>query len=250
MIQALLALEIGPVHAADQVIIQDNFSSYVTSSGYLHIVGEVENQGDTYVEYVRVTAMYYDMNDSIVGTNYTVTKLRVLPPHTKSPFELIVDDADRAARISRYSLLITGYIQESQLLPHILRMISNSSFISAAGYLNIIGEVNNEGASKCSYVTVTVTCYDLSGKVVAVNDAYTTPLHIMPKANGTFNMMIADRDQSSKVSRYTLQVESNEAFQIPEFSGIYIVAATCILVTLIVKSARFSHARPDTPALG
>lgn len=217
----------------------------MTSSGYLHIVGEVENEGDTYVEYVRVTAVYYDVNDNIVGTNYTVAKLRVLPPHTKSPFELIVDDVDRAAKISRYSLLITGYISESTPLPHILRMISNDSYISTAGYLNIVGEVNNEGSTECSYVMVTATCYDSGGKVVAVDYTYTAPLNLMPKANGTFHMMVGDTDQSSKVSRYALQVESNEAYQIPEFSGIYIVAAICIFVTLlIVRSTTFTHARP------
>jgi len=98
---------------------------------------------------------------------------------------------------------------------------------------------------------VTATGYDSGGKVVAVDYTYTTPLNLMPEASGTFGMMIADRDQSSKVSRYVLQVESNEAYQIPEFSGIYIVVAIRILATLlIVKSTTFAHTRFDTPSLG
>jgi hypothetical protein len=65
--------------------------SYV-DVGWFHIVGEVQNNSDTPVEFVKVVATLYDDAGQVVGTDFTYTEIDVIPPGGKSPFETGTDE--------------------------------------------------------------------------------------------------------------------------------------------------------------
>ena len=88
---ALLAA-LKPVQASTSAVIQ-NDSSYIDSIGYYHVVGEVLNTGDAWLQYARVTGVFKDAAGQVVDVDFTYTMLSYLEPKSKSPFDLIETDA-------------------------------------------------------------------------------------------------------------------------------------------------------------
>jgi hypothetical protein len=60
--------------------------------GWFHIVGEVQNNSDTPVAFVKVVATLYDDAGQVVGTDFTYTEIDLIPPGGKSPFETGTDE--------------------------------------------------------------------------------------------------------------------------------------------------------------
>ena len=64
-------------------------SSYIDSSGVLHVVGEVfNNMTSDRAMYVQIIATFYDKTNMVVGTNNTFTNPIAIPPQDKAPFDL------------------------------------------------------------------------------------------------------------------------------------------------------------------
>ena len=70
-----------------------------------HVVGEVENGGNTTAKFVKVTMTFYDANGTVVGTSFTYTDPHDLAPGAKGPFDLILMSASIPInQIKHYSL--------------------------------------------------------------------------------------------------------------------------------------------------
>lgn len=69
-------------------ILSDN--NYVASTGTLHIVGEVINESYEPMRFVKVTATFYDANNSVIGTDFAYTDPSTLQPGQRAPFDMIV----------------------------------------------------------------------------------------------------------------------------------------------------------------
>jgi len=230
-------LATSDVRATGRVAIHDNLSTYYDNSGYLHVVGEVENVGDSDISFVRLTASFYDSNDTIVGTDFTYAMLDILPPKTKSPFEITLSDRKIARKVDH--VRVVGAFQETlQKLSRTLLIPSHSSHTDSLGYLNIVGEIKNNGTQPSTYTKIVVTCYDNSGKVVAVDFSYIDPKNLNHGQRAPFKMTI-DKDRSSQVAKYELLVESNEAILIPEFTSILpLLTLVCLLALTILRKRR------------
>ena len=226
----LLLLSVTPIFGMEQIVLRDNFSDYMDSSGYLHIVGEVENLGSIDTRYVKITATCYDSNDTVVDTDFTYTRLDVVPANRRAPFEITIDPAV-AGKVRTFRLTGTFH-NASQSLPRTLVLLSNSSYMDG-GYLNIVGEVKNNGTQISHYAKVVITCYDNGGKVVAVDYAFTDPHDLVVGARAPFKGIVSAQ-RSPLVTRFELQVESNEAIMVPEFSAIsLVIISTCFLALLL-----------------
>ncbi len=223
-----------PVYAKEEVIILDNHSSYASSGGQLYVVGEVENVGDKDVKFVQITATFYDENNTVVDTETTYSGLTVIPPGFRSPFQLLIIDENQIQKIHNYSLAVSSYSGVTQPLPKTLMILSNSSYISIGGLLNIVGEVKNNGSCECTFTRVMATCYDDNGKVVCIDTGYTTPYDIAPEKTAPFNLIIYDETQSGKVTHYKLQAQSDEAILIPEIQLLSIVLFITLFSTMII----------------
>lgn len=198
------------------------------------MIGEVENVGDKDIQFVQITATFYDENNTVVDTDTGYSGLTIISPGVRSPFQLSIIDENQIQKIHNYSLAISSYDGVIQPLPKTLMILSNSSYISTGGLLNIVGEVKNNGSSECTFTIVMATCYDADGKVVCVDTGYTSPSDLAPGEKAPFNLIIYDETQSGKVTDYALQAQSDEALLIPEFMSAFTIILITLLLTLTI----------------
>lgn len=87
-------------HAAQALQISRG-SSYVDASGYLHLLGEVENKGSQTVEFTEVVAVIYQ-GSAVLAVDFTFTNPDSIAPAAKAPFELVV--LEHYTGYTKYSL--------------------------------------------------------------------------------------------------------------------------------------------------
>ncbi len=229
-----LILPCYSVEAAEQVIVNDNHSSYISSTGVFHVVGEIVNNLSKTVKNVQITAKFYDTNNNTVTTVSTYSMLNIILPGEKSPFEIILSDPKKVNEVNSYRLTLTDYDESIDVLPQNLRIISHEYYISPAGYFNTHGKILNEGPSKCTYAIVTATFYSEKGKIVGVAHGFTDPSTIISGKEAQFILVLRDEDQRRKVSDYVLQAQSNESTMIPEFPLVIIPLFIAILTSTMM----------------
>jgi hypothetical protein len=80
-------------------------NSYTDDVGYFHVVGEVENNTPTTAEFVQVTGTFYDINNAVVGTQFTYTNPSDISSGAKAPFDLVLTSASvPSSLIDQYKL--------------------------------------------------------------------------------------------------------------------------------------------------
>ena len=84
-------------------ILSDN--NYVDSIGTLHIVGEVINESYQPARFIRITATFYDANNSVIGTDFTFTSPSTLQPGQGAPFDLTISEGSVPTYLMAYYTL-------------------------------------------------------------------------------------------------------------------------------------------------
>jgi len=145
-------------------------SSYIDSSGYFNVVGEVINPLSTSIEFVKITATFYDAQKTVIGTDFSYTELDILKPNQKSPFDL----SSYPDKIDPDSYKLKVSYRETDEEPFSgLKILSHSASIDDYGYHEIVGEVKNEGTNDAKFVRVVCTYYDAGGRVTGTSFTYT-----------------------------------------------------------------------------
>jgi len=208
-------------------------TGYLDSLGYYHVVGEVENVGDVALNFVKITATFYDESETVVGTDFTFTELDSLLAGRKSPFDLFLLDTTQSMKVDHYSLAVTYLVTSPK--PIGLEILSSSSYIDGIGWMHIVGEIKNIGTVKATYVKIVATCYDEMGKVVSADFTFSDPSDINPAQRAPFEILI-EAERASFVSSYELSAESTQYALIPEFPSLVILPLFMIktLLTVIV----------------
>ena len=188
-------------------------TSYI-DSGYYNIVGEVANEGDLYLADIAINATFYDENNTVVGTDYNLVMLRVLPPGRRTPFKLRSNDVNQSGKMIRYVLNCT-YRITSTIPPQKLEILSNSTDIDNLGQKRIVGEIKNIGTDEATEVKIVATCFNTTGFVVAV-DFIPASKVMGPNETSPFEIIIDDQ-LTPLINRYVLTAESYEYAMIPEF---------------------------------
>ena len=81
-------------------------NSYTDVLGFLHVVGEIQNDTPSSVQFVKVTGTFYDSNNQVVGTDFTYTNPNDIGSGQKAPFELILSSASiPITQIDHYNLV-------------------------------------------------------------------------------------------------------------------------------------------------
>jgi hypothetical protein len=92
----------GDLPRQDLVILS---SESYKANGWLHILGEVKNTGETEAKLVELIISLYDVNGILVGFTYTYTTLDTIPPGETSPFEV---DTDHFPIFDHYEIQVQG----------------------------------------------------------------------------------------------------------------------------------------------
>lgn len=83
-------------------------NSYTDSVGYFHVVGKVENNTPNPAQLVQVTGAFYDINNALVGTQFTHTNPSDISSGATAAFDLIMNSASvPASLIDHYKLDVT-----------------------------------------------------------------------------------------------------------------------------------------------
>jgi hypothetical protein len=120
-------------------------SDYEEELGYLHVIGEVENSSPDSRHFIKVTSSFYDSSNKIVGTSFTYTDVDILRPGEKSPFDIILNNREQSNKASSYKLSVSS--DNSEPKPSNLKITMGDNYYDDLGYVHVLGEVTNQGAS-------------------------------------------------------------------------------------------------------
>jgi hypothetical protein len=98
---------IEPVEIPPRVL---SHSTYVDSTGNLHIVGEVINESFQSLRFVQIIATFYDSNNGVIGTDLTFTSPSTIPPGQRAPFDIIVSEGSIPTSLLAYYTLSVDYL--------------------------------------------------------------------------------------------------------------------------------------------
>jgi len=169
--------------------------------GYSHLVGEVENTGESNCDYVKIVAGFYDAEGTVVAVDYTYAELDIVLAGDKSPFELSVEDLPA---FDHYELWVEGEPTSEE--PYGDFEVDVAREYEQYGYYYLAGEVKNTGEKDCEFVKIVVAFYDAEGQVIAVDYTY-TELDVVP-ANGASPFELAV-DNLPAFDHYELWVEGS-----------------------------------------
>lgn len=228
---ALLS-SVPSVKAAGEVSLVSH-TGYVDSSGYYYVVGEVENTGDVNVNFVWMTAMFYDSNNSLIGLQDGPAYVKVLLIGRKSPFMIMV--RAYGAQIHHYTIVQPiNFEVYPEGLPLALEIVQESSYIEPqTGCMHIVGEIRNNGGQTATTVFVYATYYNTTGNVVAVSMDL-NPRYIDPGQNATFDIIL-EADRVPYVASYALTAESDQYAILPEYSSLIRVVLLIGTLALIIS---------------
>ncbi len=184
-----------------------NHSSYVTSSGYLHIVGEVYNDTPDHLRYVKITANILDSSGQLLDTDYNHIPLDDLPAGDKTCFHISLKEP---AGWSYYEFETPGYWKDGKPLPRLTVLDDSGSYNSTCKDYEIIGQVRNGHGTRVEYVSPVGTLYNAAGTVIGCNAGYVNGIHLDPAQTGSFKIAFGGWHRDfADVASYRLQVDGD-----------------------------------------
>ncbi len=192
---------------ADSVTVISS-SGFTDSIGDYHIVGEVQNTGSNTVDYVQITATYYNTNNQVVDTQFSFASLSYMQPGAKSPFDIIETTSTLVPQFSTNKLQVTSTTNGS--ITQGLEITSNSSYTDSIGDVHIVGQIQNTGSATSSATEIFATCYDSSGMVVDTGLTFANPQDISPGGTSPFEIIVTDSSQIPLITSYSLTAQSSD----------------------------------------
>ena len=206
MIVKAKSLPLPPEPPPAGVSILTNHSYYVDAINYLHIVGEVMNNTDDNLRFVKITADFFNNSGQILDTDFTYIWLDNLPSRDKTCFDLALP---APGGWSYYQFEPLHYWTDGVPLPNLAVTDHHGSYNSTFGWYEIIGQVRNDEATVVEYVMPVGTAYNGSGTVVGCDFTFVNTTDLNPGQISAFKMTFLGRDFSDVIS-YRLQVDGNQ----------------------------------------
>lgn len=93
---------------------------------------------------------------------------------------------------AEFNDVLSSPLGSSPSLPStgVLKVLSSNSFIDAAGYLHLVGEIENGTPDPVTFVKATETFYDKNNNVVATDYSYTSPSDLGPGDKAPFEIIL------------------------------------------------------------
>ncbi|MCW4042273.1 MAG: FxLYD domain-containing protein [Candidatus Bathyarchaeota archaeon] len=239
LLLAIIASNIYPANALGEVVILDNHSSYIALSGALHVVGEVNNTGETNVKNIIISVTYFDIDDRAIASGSSSVLQEILLPRMKAPFDAVLTGSSVVQQVDRYELEVS--FSETDIVLNRTLLVQSYSFLSnITGSFVVIVEVKNSGTEISNATNAVTTCYDSSGTVVAAKQS---DLMNLNRGETGYFVIIIDEPQGTKVTSYEVSAISSDAIIIPEFSSILMILLIgCLLAFAISRMKKdLSH---------
>jgi hypothetical protein len=200
-------------------------TSYVDSIDYFHVIGEVQNNAPESMEFVKITATFYDAAGKVVGTDFGYTTMDILRPAERSPFEILLTDKEQSQKIDNYKLSVSGD-ETFKSKPANLKLNVGESFTDSIDNYHIVGEVTNQGGQVTKFVKIGGAFYNDQNQLVAVGFSYTDPSDLSPGVTAPFEIIVStptvDQIESARLNVQSedysmiLMVDSTAASFLPQ----------------------------------
>lgn len=181
-------------------------SSYMDTSGYVHIVGEVQNNGSANAQFVRINFNFYNSSNTLLDTDFTYSDVDIMAPGEKSPFHNIFAPP---AGYSHYAISSINASETSSSPNHNFTTTVTNTFVDVADYEHIVGQVTNNNTTTSEFVKVIFTFYNASGTTIDADFTYVNTggnASLGPGQSASFELI---RDTTPAYSQRVLLTQSN-----------------------------------------
>jgi len=188
----------------ERVYVLENHSSYKSSSsGYLHILGEIQNDRHDIISNVVITATLYNKDKKALSSESTPLYLNSLMPGDKTCFDITFTEIP--SNWSTYEFDTSSYTIGGKRQPDIAVTASIPSLDD--NDLEITGSVRNDDSVRVECVRPVGTIYNDSDTVIGCQDTYLNGsyTYLNKGSAGTFTLMYYGRDYT-KWKYYRIQV--------------------------------------------
>jgi hypothetical protein len=190
-----------PTAEPSGVFIRTNHSSYTTSSNTLHIIGEVQNNTGSALEFVKVSARLFN-GTQLVATGFADTILDYVRPNTRTCFDLVFFNPPD---YTSYAFEAPTY--RTTTAPDLALSLLNASISQDAnGKYHILGQVRNDMSVQVNGVREVAALVDSTGRVLDCNFTYTTSIDLAPGQTSAFDLRFSGTNYGGVVD-YHMQVE-------------------------------------------
>lgn len=183
-----------------------NTSSRTDAVDSFHVVGEVMNNSDSYVEFVEVAATFFDAAGDVIASDVAYTLTRIIPPWEIAPFALLIVDG-AALGIADFRLQVQGDETSSRPVPG-LSIRGDTSNVDDSDSFHVVGKVVNGSSEPYDFVQVIGTFYDANGTVVAADFVFTERYVVKPDRSSPFDLVIPGGGTLG-IASYKLTVEGS-----------------------------------------
>lgn len=187
-----------------EVSILNDFA-YVSSTGSLHIVGEVFNGTSKTLRFVKITANLYDKNGMLLDVDFTFSLLDNIPPSEKTCFDVIFLEP---AGWSYYEFEQVAYYEDGIPVTGLTAFNVSGSYDPTFGWYEILGEIRNDNSYTVNYVSPIATLYNSAGNVVGCDFSFVSSTHLAPGQKSSFDVTSLGRDYSD-VTNFRIQIDGD-----------------------------------------
>lgn len=169
-------------------------NAWVDRNGGFEIVGQIVNNADYPLEFVRINAQLYDAENRLLVEQDDFVSSDLVLPGEYTPFSLVFGDGMPPGMV-RYDLHASAryadYTVRSFYGPDNFALTSQAEF-DENGLLVISGQVRNEGSLTATLVKVIVTIFDADQRVIGTDTTLVDIQHLAPGEMSTFSLSFVE----------------------------------------------------------
>jgi hypothetical protein len=216
-------MSVPEAHSQTSNIKATNYNWYIDNSGFLDVVGEIENVGTSTYASVILTAQMTTTTGAQQATQ-AMAFVNDMLPNQKAPFYMtFVLQADQTTgalpSVSNVEVTVTQAPTTTNYLYQDVKVISQQNSIDTTtdnkGVYWVTGTIQNTGSQTATGVRVLGTFYDSNGKVIAYggyDGADPLSASLAPSAKADFKFGAYDYNQSivpseKKIASYVILVQ-------------------------------------------
>ncbi|PJF36288.1 MAG: hypothetical protein CUN49_06200 [Candidatus Thermofonsia Clade 1 bacterium] len=182
--------------------------SWTAPNGDFIINGMLTNAAGAPLEAIRVTALLYDANDTVLSEQANVLSAEILMPNASAPFSIRFRGG-KPSRAVRYELRSAARHAEFALQNY----LGEEAFIrgneiaryNANGFLTVSGDIVNQTQGAANFVKIIVAVLDDQGRVVATDSTFLNRPVLLPGEAARFEIVFPELGGSA--IRYVISVE-------------------------------------------
>jgi hypothetical protein len=211
------------------------FGSTTYEGDFYHVVGEIENTGETCLEDFDIDATFFDSSGQAVqhdGPVHLDQSPGLLAPGELGPFILVLLDEEASAKVEscELSLEFTATAEE----PLHVDVIADRGYLYDGSY-RVMGEVQNTDDVDVESAKIFATFYDAAGTVIAVDFTYVNingPNVLAPGQKSPFEVYPNPEPATAegRIAGHSLHIECRESTRVV-YEGIEIASQQASIKT-------------------